>query len=505
LLPSFLYPPSPQEPVHADVRLRVEFGTPGADDVLHGVMDLDVEVLQPGVSSLKLHQFQLQIASCSVFSGGRTCKCDSWTPDAENQWVLFRFPAALDVGRATVHVTWTANVSRLPDPRPGEKFWKGVYVQHYGLGSYHCMTQFEPCNARSVYPCFDQPCTKQTFRLTLSNVPTALTVLSNTEIESETADADNTKTVTFRPTAPTPAYLTAFVIGVFERLERSIVLPNYEEAQGGQTVPLDVRVFVPRELAAQGFEGGYGLELVCKAVSFFTHEFRVNYPYSKLDNVSSPLHPLLGMENWGLITYSAGFLDIRPGAVSLDRRKRIARLVAHEVLHQWFGNSTTVGWWSALYLKEGFARLLEYVFVDHTFPEWHYFDHFQSDIYGAVLHKDEELHDTHPVQHRIDVPAQIFSNVGIITYAKGACVLRQLWSYLGAETFFASLQLYLRRHRNDCVMPAQLWQAMTDASNGSVDVAALMDCWVTKSGHPYIRGRCVMLCARLLNNLSSLD
>ncbi len=180
---------------------------------------------------------------------------------------------------------------------------------------------------------------------------------------------------------------------------------------------------------------------------------------------------------------------VKPGAVTQDRRKRIARLVAHEVLHQWFGNSTTVGWWSALYLKEGFARLLEYVFVDRSFPEWHYFDHFQSDIYASVLEVDEQLQRPPPVQHRIDMPAQIYSNVDIITYAKGACVLRQLWSFLGAETFFASLQLYLRRHRNDCVMPAQLWQAMSDATKGTVDVAALMDGWVTKSGHPFIRGK----------------
>jgi hypothetical protein len=45
----------------------------------------------------------------------------------------------------------------------------------------------------------------------------------------------------------------------------------------------------------------------------------------------TPLRALLGMENWGLITYMEGFLDIHPNTTSPDRRKRIARLIAHEV------------------------------------------------------------------------------------------------------------------------------------------------------------------------------
>ncbi len=474
--------------MHADVRFRVEFGrASGEDDELVGVMDLDVEVHEPGVSTLRLHQHLLKLDGCSVFSAGRTSACESWELDPVNQQVVFRFGDPFALGRATFHMTWTVNVTKLPGPKAGEKYWKGLYVLHYGPGSFHFITQFEPCNARSAYPCFDQPCTKQTFRLTLTNVPSGIATLSNTEIESETEEAGGTKSVTFKQTAPTPAYLTAWVMGVFDKLERTISLPNYEPDAAGKSVALDVRVFVPKDLSAQGYDGHYALDLVCKAVTFFTHEFRVNYPYGKLDNVSTPLHPLLGMENWGLITYSSGFLEVKAVGTALDRRKRIARLIAHEVLHQWFGNSTTVGWWSALYCKEGFARLLEYVFVDHVFPEWHYFDHFQSDIFSAVLQVDEQPHRRHPVQHRIDMPAQIFTNVDLITYAKGAGVLRQLWAFLGAEVFFSSLQLYLRRHRNDCVMPDQLWQAMTDASGGSVNVGALMDCWVTKAGHPFLR------------------
>jgi aminopeptidase N len=71
-------------------------------------------------------------------------------------------------------------------------------------------------------------------------------------------------------------------------------------------------------------------------------------------------------------------------------------------------------------------------------------------------------------------------------YEQGACVLRQLWSYLGNESFFSGVRIYLARHRDECVCPAQLWQSMRDATNDAIDVEAIMKCWITTAGHPYI-------------------
>jgi hypothetical protein len=63
------------------------------------------------------------------------------------------------------------------------------------------------------------------------------------------------------------------------------------------------RLFWLKDTKARGNDCDYALDLACDCMSFFTRQFEVNYPYPKLDNVSTPLHPLLGMENWGLITY----------------------------------------------------------------------------------------------------------------------------------------------------------------------------------------------------------
>jgi hypothetical protein len=62
--------------------------------------------------------------------------------------------------------------------------------------------------------------------------------------------------------------------------------------------------------------------------------------------------------------------------------------------------------------------LLEYVFVDNRFPEWEFWKHFQMEIFGSVLERDEDFEHNHPIQRRIDIPSEIYSNVDIICYAK---------------------------------------------------------------------------------------
>ncbi len=150
-----------------------------------------------------------------------------------------------------------------------------------------------------------------------------------------------TKRVVFKPTRPTPAYLIAWTVGDFDRIERTITLPSYNQdvslRASARLQQLTVRAFILKETKAKGADAEYALDLVCDAMNFFTREFQVNYPFPKLDNVSTPLHPLLGMENWGLITYSEGFFDIVPATTLGNRRKRIARLIAHEVKHVLFG------------------------------------------------------------------------------------------------------------------------------------------------------------------------
>ena len=52
--------------------------------------------------------------------------------------------------------------------------------------------------------------------------------------------------------------------------------------------------------------------------------------------------------------------------------------LGHEIAHMWFGNLVTMEWWTHLWLNEGFATFMEYLFVDHCFPEYNIWNRFMS-------------------------------------------------------------------------------------------------------------------------------
>lgn len=111
-------------------------------------------------------------------------------------------------------------------------------------------------------------------------------MLSCTEMSLEEADGPSTKRVVFKPTQPTPAYLVAWVVGSFEKVERTIMLPLYNNdpslRASSRLTALTVRVFLRKQVKEQGRDGQYALDLACDCMSFFTRQFESNYPYSKV-------------------------------------------------------------------------------------------------------------------------------------------------------------------------------------------------------------------------------
>ena len=59
------------------------------------------------------------------------------------------------------------------------------------------------------------------------------------------------------------------------------------------------------------------------------------------------------MENWGLVTYRETALLYNPTTSSLNDKQWVAKVISHELAHQWFGNLVTMAWWDDLWLNEG--------------------------------------------------------------------------------------------------------------------------------------------------------
>ena len=82
--------------------------------------------------------------------------------------------------------------------------------------------------------------------------------------------------------------------------------------------------------------------------------FGTEYPYEKLDLIAAPNYAFGAMENPGAIVYRESLLLLDENA-PLSQKRAYARVHAHELAHQWFGNLVTPVWWEDIWLNEAFA------------------------------------------------------------------------------------------------------------------------------------------------------
>ena len=115
-----------------------------------------------------------------------------------------------------------------------------------------------------------------------------------------------------------------------------------------------------------------------------------------------------------------------------------------ELAHQWFGNLATMEFWTQLYLKEGVARYMEFVAIDHLFPEWKAWTEFVQSVYTLALSLDA-LNTSHPVEVEVNHPDEITEIFDAISYAKGASLIRMVATYIGESAFRKGMQTYLQR------------------------------------------------------------
>ncbi|KAK6050292.1 peptidase family M1 [Cooperia oncophora] len=148
-------------------------------------------------------------------------------------------------------------------------------------------------------------------------------------------------------------YLVAFVVGELEYVQTS--------SRSGTTI----RVYT---VPGKRSQGTYSLDLAAKAIDWYNDWFGIDYPLPKCDLIAIPDFSMGAMENWGLVTYREVALLVDPTKSSTRQKARVALVVAHELAHFWFGNLVTMKWWTDLWLKEGFATFMEYLFVGYNCP-----------------------------------------------------------------------------------------------------------------------------------------
>jgi puromycin-sensitive aminopeptidase len=299
------------------------------------------------------------------------------------------------------------------------------------------------------------------------DVPPGLGAYSNGPETGRTALEGGGAQVQFGDTIPMSTYLVAFVVGPMVA-----------------TDPVDVRGTAVRVVHVPGKEAltAFALEAAAHSLEFFTDWFGIDYPGEKLDLVAIPDFAFGAMENLGCVTFREAVLLADPARASRVELERIADVISHEIAHMWFGDLVTMRWWNGIWLNEAFATFMELLCVDHFRPEWQRWVTFGMEREAAMA--TDALHATRPVEYPVGPPEEAQGMFDVLTYQKGAGVLRMLERYLGAQRFQAGIRRYLDTHRYANTETADLWDAL-EASSGE-PVRAVMDSWILQGGFPLV-------------------
>jgi puromycin-sensitive aminopeptidase len=160
----------------------------------------------------------------------------------------------------------------------------------------------------------------------------------------------------------------------------------------------------------------------------------------------------------------------------------VADVVAHEVAHMWFGDLTTMSWWTGIWLNEAFATFAEMLAVDAWKPQWKRWESFGA--FRAAALTVDGLSSTRPIEYPVRKPEECNGMFDVLTYQKGGSVLRMLEQYLTVPVFQKGISLYLNRHQYANTETSDLWAALAEASGQPV--VDLMQSWIFAKGYPMV-------------------
>ncbi|WP_328317501.1 aminopeptidase N [Streptomyces sp. NBC_00388] len=329
-------------------------------------------------------------------------------------------------------------------------------------------TQFEVADARRVFPNFEQPDLKATFRFTVK-APEGWTVISN----SPTPEPRD-HVWEFEATPRISTYITALIVGPYHSVHSS-----YEK--DGVSVPLGIYC---RPSLAEFLDSDAIFDVTRQGFDWFQEKFDYAYPFAKYDQLFVPEFNAGAMENAGAVTIRDQYV-FRSKVTDAAYETR-AETILHELAHMWFGDLVTMEWWNDLWLNESFATYTSIAcqaYADGSrWPQsWTTF----ANSMKTWAYRQDQLPSTHPIMADITDLDDVLVNFDGITYAKGASVLKQLVAYVGMDEFFQGVQAYFKQHAFGNTRLSDLLGALEKTSGR--DLKAWSTAWLETAGINILR------------------
>ncbi|MGD9622413.1 MAG: M1 family metallopeptidase [Mycolicibacterium sp.] len=360
-------------------------------------------------------------------------------------------PAQFRSAAGKLHITMT---DRLPagaamtvviryggSPRPTRSHWGEVGFEELTEG---VLVAGQPNGASSWFPCDDHPSAKASFRVQITTEGPYF-ALANGRLLARRARAGMT-TWTYEQAEPTSTYLVTLQIGMYGRHRLS--------KNGVETFAV-----LPERLRAH-FEHDFGRqpEMMKLFVKLFgPYPLANGYTVVVTDDVLE-----IPLEAQGISIFGANHCDGLRGS---------ERLIAHELAHQWFGNSVTVQRWRHIWLHEGFACYAEWLWSEHC-----------GQSTAAELADQYHHRLTSSAQNLVLAdpgPRDMFDDR---VYKRGALTLHALRNEIGDTAFFALLKDWTNRYRHSNVVTDDFTGLAAQYSKSSLH--ALWDGWLYSTKVP---------------------
>ena len=325
-------------------------------------------------------------------------------------------------------------------PHPVKSPWGEVGWEELADG---VIVASQPSGAASWFPCNDHPSNKATFRIAVS-CEAPYTVVANGSLLEKTTRSGRTTWVYSMP-QPMATYLATLQIGRYTRRPTA-----------------SASLYYPAELA-----GNVAVDFarVDDMIALFVEQFGP-YPFDNYSVVVTPDVLEIPLEAQGIGIFGSNHTD---GAHGSDR------LIAHELAHQWFGNSLTLGRWRDIWLHEGFACYAEWLWAEHTGA--------RTAQESAIVYRGRVKAVSKDKLVVGDPGPQAMFDDRV--YKRGALALHAVRSLVGDEAFFDALRAWVAAFRHGTVT-AERFVTFFEDHTGNDEIGMLIERWIYSASLPEV-------------------
>jgi aminopeptidase N len=415
------------------------------DRIVAGTTTIRFVPINRALAELKLDAIELDVSSLTS-----SAKIEAYT--VTDDAIFISFDPAVPAGtEASVIIVYEA------EPKQGLYF--RTPEMGYPEDDSHIFTQGEAHEAPHWYPNYDYPNERSSSEV-ICRVPADMTVVSNGRLVSESIDTSSgLKVAHWLQEKPHVNYLVALVAGKLKKIES-----NYKD------IPL--AFYTPASLieyASNSFKD------TADMLAYYEEEIGIPYPWHQYNQAVARDFVAGGMENTTLTILTEGTLHSK----ATETIRSSQSLVAHELVHQWFGDYVTCKDWSHLWLNEGFAVYYEDLYDGHKNGR----DSMLANLYATARSLVRARSEHKPIVYRAYRHAD--EQFDYRAYSKGGWVLHMLRTELGEKLFRHCVRTYLERHALSSVVTEDFRAILEEITGRSFD--RFFDQWIYHGRHPDLK------------------